>query len=178
MNILIRFQLITVVIFLLTSCQSFYPPWNSPRDYPINYTRISDEKVSIMSMTDEMRAVIIVPNALNGVNSDVRVCPEPPADAADRISRNFNAEVAASQTAPEDKFDENVKMANIDSSDVASILNRSQGLELFRDGANVLCLAWLNDVYNSGDINYWRDDFRHLLELSHQLIMAELELKK
>lgn len=178
MNILTRCQLITVMIFLLASCQSFYPPWNSPRDYPINYTRISDKKVSMLSMTDEMRAVIIVPDAVNGVNSEVRVCPEPPADAADRISSNLNAEVDASQAGPEDKSDENLKIAKIDSSDVASILNRSQGLELFRDGANALCLAWLNDVYNSGDINYWRDDFRYLLKLSHQLIMAEVELKK
>lgn len=131
-----------------------------------------------MSMTDEMRSVIIVPHALNGINSDVRICPEPPADAADRISSNFNAEVAASQSGPEEKFDDNVKMEKIDSSDVASILNRSQGLELFRDGANALCLAWLNDVYNSGDINYWRDDFRYLLNLSHQLIKAEIESSK
>ncbi|MGX5056541.1 hypothetical protein ACWKX9_23270 [Enterobacter asburiae] len=158
----------------LTACSSFYPPWNSPRDYPVNYNVINNPKASIMTMTDELRSVIIIPGAVNGINSDFRICPEPPADVADNIANSFKSALVASEKSPESKIDTQFSGEKISSSVLASILTRSQGLELFRDGANALCLAWLNDVYNNGDLNRWRDDFRYLLLISSQLIDKEL----
>ncbi|WP_416414835.1 hypothetical protein [Pantoea sp. App145] len=125
-------------------------------------------------MTDELRSVIIVPGAVNGINSDLRVCPEPPADAADNIANSFKADLQASMESSAGKAGTQTSAAKISSSDLASILNRSQGLELFRDGANALCLAWLNDIYNNGDLNSWRDDFRYLLLISSQLIDKQI----
>jgi hypothetical protein len=176
MQHVIRYGAMVLIQTTLVACSSFYPPWNSPRDYPVNYNDLSSDRTRVMTMTDELRSVIIVPGAVNGINSDLRVCPEPPADAADNIANSFKAELQASMESAAAKTGAQTSASKISSSDLASILNRSQGLELFRDGSNALCLAWLNDIYNNGDLNSWRDDFRYLLLLSSQLIDKQISV--
>lgn len=162
----------------LTACSSFYPPWNAPRDYPLNYATLSEKKPSVITMTDELRTVIIVPGAVSGVNADLRICPEPPADAADNIASSIASSVKASDTNPQQTLEAEAEFSKVSSSAIASILNRSQGLELFRDGSNALCLAWINDVYNRSDLDAWRKDFRYLLKISYLLIDREISSPK
>lgn len=158
------------IITFLTGCSSIYPPWRSPEEYPIDYRNASDKKVTIVTMTDERRSVIIVPGALAGQNSDLRVCPEPPADAADNISSFFKTRLAGGNG----KLSGEVGFSDGTATALSAIFPRSQGIELFRDGTQTLCLAWLNDVYNNGDVNAWREDFRQLMQLSYQLILQEI----
>lgn len=159
---------------ILAGCSSFYPPWNNPRDYPVDYQIIKDKRAGIITMTDEQRAVVVVPGALNGSNADLRVCPEPPADAASDIANAFKAQIEAANANPVARQNAETQMSKESSFTLSAILDRTQGLELFRDGANTLCIAWLNDIYNNGDLDSWREDFRYLLSLSYQLINKEI----
>ena len=159
---------------MLTGCNSFYPPWNQPRDYPISTQNINNNHATIITMTDEERAVIIVPEAVNGIHGDLRICPEPPPDAASDVANAFKAQLESESNLPEAQQKTAMQMSRESSSVLSAILERTQGLELFRDGVNALCVAWINDIYNTGDLEAWRQDFRYLLNLSFELINKEI----
>lgn len=169
-------SVVIILLFVtLPGCSTFYPPWRSPVEYPIDYRTVSDKDVTVVTMTDERRSVIIAPGALQGSNADLRVCPEPPADAADSISSYIKARLGGNSTAGEKQINGEVSYANGTATAVAGIFPRSQGIELFRDGTQALCLAWLNDIYNKGDTEAWRQDFRLLMKLSYELISREID---
>lgn len=167
--------LLLATLMLLSGCSNLYPPWRSPVEYPIDYRQVSDNNVTVVTMTDERRSVIIAPGALKGPNSDLRVCPEPPADAADSFSSYFKARLAGGSTAGEKQVNGEASLTDGTSSALSAIFPRSQGIELFRDGSQALCLAWLNDIYNNEDKSAWRQDFRLLMQLAYQLIYREID---
>lgn len=131
---------------------------------------MSNDKVTVVTMTEERRSVLVVPRG--GPGSVIRVCPEPPADAAQNFSSLFNAGASAASGDAGAKGE--VKLSNSASAVLASAFFRSQGIQFFRDGATALCMAWLNDIYNQGDLEGWRNDFKLLLNLSYKLIEHEI----
>lgn len=172
-----KLLLLAIIIFISAYLlgSAGYPPWRSVVGYPLDFHPASPKSATVVTLTSDRRTIIIVPNALTGANADLRICPEPPADAADNIASLFTANAAAAAAAPggaENKG--SAALSSGSSAALASIFARSQGIELFRDGSNALCLAWLNDIYNNGDVNAWRSDFRLLLHTSSDLIAQEI----
>lgn len=155
-----------------------YAPWVNPMEYPLDYRKTSGSDVTVATMTADRRSIIIVPDALNGINADLRVCPEPPADAADNLASVLKAVASGDSGVSGGNAKGTADLSSSTTTQLASVFSRSQGLELFRDGANALCLAWLNDIYNKGDVNGWREDFRLLLNTSASLISQEITANK
>ncbi|WP_369790559.1 hypothetical protein [Rouxiella sp. WC2420] len=174
---MLKITLLAAAIFIcayLLGSASVYPPWRSPTEYPLDFRVVSPKGATVATMTSERRSIIIVPDARSGANADLRICPEPPADAADNVASMLTGSASGSAGAPNGENKGSAALSSGSSAALASIFARSQGIELFRDGSNVLCLAWLNDIYNNGDVNAWRSDFELLLKTSSMLISQEI----
>lgn len=157
---------IALMIFTLSGCGVFH----NPKDAPIDFSTISPARPTVVVMTPERRSVLIVPQAYNGQNIGLRVCPEPPPDVAEALTDALAAQLKAENS----DIHASSKFSSSFTSSITQLFRRSQGAELFRDGSNALCLAWLNDIYKHGDLDTWRTDFNHLLELSTHLIQLEI----
>ena len=174
---MLKNTLLAAAIFIcayLLGSASVYPPWRSPTEYPLDFRVVSPKGATVATMTSERRSIIIVPDARTGANADLRICPEPPADAADNVASLLTGSVSGSAGALNGENKGSAALSSGSSAALASIFARSQGIELFRDGSNALCLAWLNDIYNNGDVNAWRSDFQLLLKTSSMLISQEI----
>lgn len=174
---MLKNTLLAAAIFIcayLLGSASVYPPWRSPTEYPLDFRVVSPKGATVATMTSERRSIIIVPDARSGANADLRICPEPPADAADNVASLLTGSASGSAGALNGENKGSAALSSGSSAALASIFARSQGIELFRDGSNALCLAWLNDIYNNGDVNAWRSDFQLLLKTSSMLISQEI----
>ncbi len=142
---MLKNTLLAAAIFIcayLLGSASVYPPWRSPTEYPLDFRVVSPKGATVATMTSERRSIIIVPDARTGANADLRICPEPPADAADNVASMLTGSASGSAGAPNGDNKGSAALSSGSSAALASIFARSQGIELFRDGSNALCLAW------------------------------------
>ena len=156
---------------LLTSCSAFTPPIEKPIIEDKSHASAKGAKVAVFSTTAARRSVLVQfpKNAEFG-----KICAEAPPDTADALisSLTFAASLKAksAQAEGEAKAELNRQLATT----VNALLDRSQGLQLFRDGAFHLCLAWQNGILdNAGYVKQYEE----LLHKSSDLISKEIELK-
>ncbi len=147
---------------------------HAPKEAPIDYQSVSTQRPTILTLTPERRTVLVVPSDFNGANSGLRTCPEPPPDVAEALTNAVAAELKGETGG---KAQASLALSQSFGSAVSQLFYRTQGAELFRDGTHALCLAWLNDIYKTNDLQAWRADFKYLLDVSSKLIETEVRVR-
>lgn len=148
--------------------------WHASKENPIDYQAVPTREPTILTLTPERRTVLVVPSDYNGTNAGLRTCPEPPPDVAEALTTAVAAGLTADAAS---QADATSRLSRTFGSGVSQLFYRTQGAALFRDGTHALCLAWLNDIYKTNDLQSWRTDFRYLLDVSGQLIRTEVETR-
>jgi len=125
----------SVVLALVQGCSIF----TQPKANPVLEDRVHDwwgrSKVGILATTPERRVVIVK-------MPENRFCAEPPADAADNVSA---ALTAVAQASDQGRVTEGqLGIAQALATSVKQLFQRSQGVQLYRDGTFMLCNAYLN----------------------------------
>jgi hypothetical protein len=124
------------MIMLIQGCSLFTPPKAKPviEDRSSSWGW-SQEKVGVLATTPERRVVVIK-------WPDNKFCAEPPADAADNVSAALTliAEAAAKGQITQAQLG----IASSLATTVKQLFQRSQGVQLYRDGTFMLCNAYLN----------------------------------
>ncbi|WP_293368831.1 hypothetical protein [Nevskia sp.] len=156
---------------LLTGCAVFTPPIEKPIIEDKSHASGKGAKVAVFSTTAARRSVLVQfpKGAVAG-----KVCAEAPPDTADALisSLTFAAGLKAksAQAEGEAKAELNRQLATT----VNALLDRSQGLQLFRDGAFHLCLAWQNGIIDGAT---YVSQYVVLLDKTSALIGEEIKLK-
>lgn len=96
-----------------------------------------------------------------------RLCAEPPPDVADNLTSAFVTALQGSDGTVEAK----VEISKAFASTAKQLFQRSQGVQLYRDGMYSLCQAYLNEVINEADLLKRMDD---LLCKSVDVIKTEI----
>lgn len=151
----------SAVLGLMQGCSVF----TQPKANPVIEERVTDwgkTKVGILATTPERRVVIVkMPGS--------HFCAEPSADAADNVSAALSAVAQASVQGR--VSDAQLGFAQSLATTAKQLFQRSQGVQLYRDGSFLLCNAYLNGAIS-------KENFlaRHerLLELVAPLIREEL----
>lgn len=128
-------------------------------------------KVTVFSTTAARREVLI---GFPKGEARARICAEAPPDTADALTSSLA--VAAQLKAKKGADAEGEAMLDLSrsiSNSVNALSTRSQGIQLFRDGAFHLCLAWQNGLIADGT---FKSEYEALLEKSFLLISAEIPL--
>ena len=160
-----------IAIVALSGCTAFTPP----RDLPLV------ERTPGGSGSQIHAVATIADRRLTLVNSkDTRFCSEPPPDVATNISRDLNVKVSLdapatlSPTAAEKiEVKLGTELASALRTQAQQLFYRTQGIQLYRDGAFTLCTAFLNATINEKEYLQRHDE---LLAKVVPLIQAELPL--
>lgn len=164
---MIRAIVLCLSVALVQGCSAFTPP----KLKPVIEDRISehDEKtVGVLATTPERRIVLVkMPEQL--------FCAEPSPDAADNVSHAISAALEASTTG---KLSEaQIGVAQKVATSVRQLFQRSQGIQLYRDGNFMLCNSYLNGVIKD-EAKYLAQQDK-ILQAAKELILAEItELSK
>jgi hypothetical protein len=156
-----------VILVLLQGCSIF----TQPKANPVIEDRVNNwlgaKKVGVLATTPERRVVIVkMPENM--------FCAEPPADAADNVSAALTA--IAEGSAKGQVTDVQLGYAQTLATSVKQLFQRSQGVQLYRDGTFMLCNAYLNGAINPEE---FLKRHEKLLETVAPLIMEEIpELHK
>jgi hypothetical protein len=150
-----------VVLLLIQGCSIF----TQPKANPVIEDRISDwgkEKIGVLATTPERRIVIVkMPGSA--------FCAEPPADAAENVSAALTAVAEAS--AQGRVTDAQLSIAQTLATSVKQLFQRSQGVQLYRDGTFMLCNAYLNGAITK---EQFLQRHERLLEIVAPLIAQEI----
>lgn len=126
-------------------------------------------KVTVFSTTAARREVLI---GFPKGDPNARICAEAPPDTADAITSSLA--IAAQLKAKKGAAAEGEAMLDLSrsiSNSINALFTRSQGIQLFRDGAFHLCLAWQNGLIDQKTYNGKYDE---LLNKTYALIFAEI----
>ena len=96
-----------------------------------------------------------------------RYCAEPPPDVAQNISSALR--IAADATGK--GIDAGAQLSKAMGISVQRLMNRSQGLQLYRDGMYFLCQGFMNGVVNDTE---FATKSNSLLQTAHELIKHEI----
>ena len=155
-----------LVLVLIQGCSVLTPP----KAKPVIEDRITEwgkQKVGVLATTPERRVVIVK-------MPDNRFCAEPPADAAENVSAALTAMAEASTKGA--LTNAQVGIANTLATSVKQLFQRSQGVQLYRDGSFMLCNAYLNGALTP---EQFAQKHQELLQAVAPLITAEIpELHK
>lgn len=166
----IAISLTAIVAVLLTGCSAFTPPIEKPIIEDRSHASPAGAKVTVFSTTAARRSVLVhfPQNSATG-----RICAEAPPDTADALisSLTFAAEMKGKSSKAE--VEATAELSRALTSTVNALLDRSQGLQLFRDGAFHLCLAWQNGTLSDAD---YGTQYIALLDKTSSLISEELKL--
>lgn len=158
--------------FVLAGCSAFTPPIEKPIIEDKSHASTKSAKVAVFSTTAARRSVLV--HFPKGADT-AQVCAEAPPDSADALisSLTFAAGLKAksAQAEGEAKAELNHQLATA----VNALLERSQGLQLFRDGAFHLCLAWQNGII---DKDGYTKQYGVLLDRSYSLISEEIKQRE
>jgi hypothetical protein len=137
-------RIILAGLVLIQGCSLFTPP----KAKPVIEERSSNwgwpaQKVGVMATTPERRVVVFKwPENL--------FCAEPPADAADNVSTSLTA---IAEAAAKGKItDVQLGIASNLATTVKQLFQRSQGVQLYRDGTFMLCIAFLNGLISGTEL--------------------------
>jgi hypothetical protein len=165
--------LILVIIGLLLSCAAFTPPNERPvqQDYVGSY--LGKRPASVFSITPERRVVIVHLNLDKNAKKFSMFCAEPSPDIAENIASSFRAIAEASTKWKEDKSaSAAVEFSKSLGTTAVTLFNRTQGVQLFRDGLFNLCQAYINGLMKN-DEDYWQK-YSELLKSASDLIAKEI----
>jgi sulfur relay (sulfurtransferase) DsrF/TusC family protein len=98
-------------------------------------------------------------------------CAEPPPDSTQSIASSLTAALRADASHDKSKQSVSAEAARELMTTAKSMFNRSQGVQLFRDGVYNLCQAQLNKAINEGS---YEKMFSELLGVSAKLIADEI----
>lgn len=117
----------------------------------------SDPKMSIVSTRADRRTILLF-----GPN---RICAEPAPDVGEAVSGQVIAELAT--------LSKSVGFGQSSATAIMALVNRSQGLQYYRDGLFALCIMRENGVIS--DNKEYLDQHRYLFDQSVRMTMAQIE---
>lgn len=167
-----KHQTITICLIggsLLTcGCSAFTPPIEKPIIEDKSHASADGAKIAVFSTTAARRSVLVnfAKDAAQG-----RVCSEAPPDTADALVSSLTFAAEASAKTPDVDAAIKTELARTLSTTVKALLERSQGLQLYRDAAFHLCLAWQNEAITQEQYVQQHDA---LLGRAQALILAEI----
>jgi hypothetical protein len=148
----------------------------SRRENPVIEDRIgiwTREPLGTLATTAERRIVLV---RLNDSSSTVgRVCAEPPPDASENIASQLSTALEAAFKQPSANVD---ATARVDATrgiatSVQSLFQRTQGLQLYRDGMYNLCQGFMNGIFDKFE---FKEKYDSLLARSAGLIEKEIDV--
>ena len=96
-----------------------------------------------------------------------KFCAEPPPDAVKEFAEALKVALEAQYAGAGGQIEFNNTVVEV----ARQLFRRSQGVQLFRDGAFYLCQAWLNGLVDSGSFEkHWG----HLLQVAADLAESEI----
>lgn len=127
------------------------------------------DKVGVLAATAQRRMVIFTGSrSTNGEMVDLQFCAEPSPDAVDSLSREFSASLKIllkskdlAEAAAAGKFYREAQL----------MMERSQGLQLFRDGNFALCQMFINGKISEND---YVTQYAATLKAAKELILHEV----
>jgi hypothetical protein len=147
---------------LLQGCGAF----TRPKLKPVIEDRISQhwgQTVGVLATTPERR-VFLVKMPSN------QFCAEPSADAADNVAYALSA---VAQAATEGKLaDAQIGVGESLATSVRQLFQRTQGIQLYRDGNFMLCAGYVNGAISK---EQYLTEHAKLLEVAARLIEKEIE---
>ncbi|MCB9958485.1 MAG: hypothetical protein H6843_07790 [Rhodospirillaceae bacterium] len=173
-----RFQQVVLLCTALALSGCGYSMFTSRETNPIVEDYLGgfisgQERVGFMGTTATHRLVTVRLNTgPTGVGRTGMLCPEPPPDVAQAVASSFAAALSGSVTQPEGLTAEaQGAIARSFATAVMPLLQRSQGLELYRDGMYYLCIAHMNEIIDEEEFEAMAND---LLGRVVPLIAAEI----
>ncbi|MCA8909727.1 MAG: hypothetical protein KDA64_17825 [Rhodospirillaceae bacterium] len=132
------------------------------------------ERLGFLGTTASHRLVTVRLNTDGGIGETGTFCPEPPPDVGQSIADSFAAALAGGVTTPAGGFAANADAAVASSfvSAVSPLLQRSQGLQFFRDGMYYLCVARMNEFITADQFQRQSAELR---AAAHDLVLHELD---
>jgi hypothetical protein len=131
-----------------------------PMKQPIIEDKLGSTGFRTLATTPERRIVIFT-------KDERKFCAEPSADVTNNLTSAFAAALEGSDGTIEAK----ATISKAFASTAKQLFQRSQGVQLYRDGMYSLCQSFLNGVINAGELKQMQTD---LLEKSSALIAKEI----
>lgn len=160
------------LIAALSACSALTPPMEKPVQQDYVGSIFGDRRTNVFSLTPERRTVLVV-RGVDGIQSRVMVCAEPPPDVSQNIASSIRTLAEASaKDATGRAAGASAEFSRSLNTSVASMFFRSQGIQLWRDGLFSLCQAYMNGLIADKD-EFWK---KHgaLLDVSFALIAHEI----
>jgi hypothetical protein len=141
---------VSVAFVALSGCSAL----TSPIEKPI----IEDHSGNLgtFATVAERRMVITKKDYSNVAGKDVyesKFCAEPPPDATQSIASALTAALSGNAAGLKAKPEVSVEFAKSLETTAKSLFQRSQGIQLFRDGLYNLCQAYLNGAVDTAQYN-------------------------
>jgi len=134
--------------------------FTNPMEQPIIEDKVGSSGFRTLSTTSGRRVVIF--------NQDShRLCAEPPPDVADNLTSAFAAALQGSDGTVKAK----AEISKAFASTVKQLFQRSQGVQLYRDGMYSLCQSYMNGAIQPSELS---ERQAALLETSSRLIEKEI----
>lgn len=154
-----------ILVFMIMFLSGCGVSWFvNPKQQPVIEDKVGDAgkgyKVGTLATTPERRVVIVDLD-------DGKFCAEPPADAGENLASSFAAALEGTDGSIELK----AELAKAFASSVKQLFQRSQGVQLYRDGMYSLCQAYLNGAILDDEFNKKQEE---LLKQSAYLIEKEI----
>jgi len=134
--------------------------FTNPMEQPIIEDKVGKSGFRTLSTTSGRRVVIF--------NQDLhRLCAEPPPDVADNLTSAFAAALEGSDGTVTAK----AEISKAFASTAKQLFQRSQGVQLYRDGMYSLCQSYMNEAIGKVELLKMQ---KTLLETSSDLIEKEI----
>ena len=147
-----------VSLIIFSGCTVFTPPLEKPVIENKTHNWFENEKTSVFSTTASRRSVIVS-------FPDHIICAEAPPDVADSFFSSLELALNKSEN-PE--FSKDLLVV------VNQLFKRSQGAQIFRDGAFHLCQAYQNEIIDKQQYNTL---YTSLVSTTSELVVQELFYK-
>lgn len=149
-----------VVIPLVTGCTSIFNPRPPVIEDKVGY--IGNMKIGTLATSPDYRVVYVK------LDDDAQICAEAPADAGAQFGSAFAAALDAdSGSTPQLNAEARINMAVA----MKQLFKRSQGVQLYRDGAFTLCNLYLNKAISTRE---YLTELKELRKTAKELIEKEI----
>ena len=166
------------IVLTLSGCSYL----TRPMEQPVIEDHSIDNRIATFATIPSRRVIIMKAEDLQASGTDsqndnrtIIVCAEPPADVSDNIAGAFGSALTATLPATGSPPAASIAANMSESRATAAkyLIQRTQGLQLYRDGMYNLCQAKMNKIIDDETFIARADK---LLEVSAALIKAEIEL--
>ena len=129
-------------------------------EQPIIEDKLGSSGFRTLSTTPERRVVIFNQHTQ-------KFCAEPPPDVADNLASSFASAIEGSRG----DIKASAEVSKAFASTAKQLFQRSQGVQLYRDGMYSLCQSYINGAIGPGELSEMQ---KKLLETSSKLIDKEI----